>query len=334
MKPPKLSVIMPNYNHAKYIAEALEAVVTQSFEPFEVIVCDDGSTDNSVEIIQRFVDKYHFVRLIRNETNLGANKTSNKLFTLISGDYVYGAAADDKVLPGFFEKSMNLLQKYPQAGLCSTLARLIDENGNHKDVRLGITLTINDSFIESNRAKIALYKYGSWIGGGTTIFKRSALIENGGFIEKLHSYSDSFIEQVIAVKYGVCFVPEALMCWRVLYDGYGMATRRNFDVRMETIKNVTDLMKGIFPAAYISKWRINELFSLKKDELLSYRERDLSNIEKNDSGSLSKIIDKFRVNIVFVSLFLGILTYFMLRYGRYFNIVTKIYYRYQKHKIV
>lgn len=334
MGPLKLSVIMPNYNHARYITESLDAIVNQSFTPFEVIVCDDGSTDNSVEIIKRFVDKFPFVRLIRNDSNLGIFPSLNKLMVSVSGDYLYCAAADDKILPGFFEKSMNLLQKYPQAGLCSTSCKLIDENGNSKKIHTGAPFVINDCFIDSSRARAALYKHGNWIGGAVTIYKRTALIENGGFNEKLYAYCDGFISQVVAVKYGACFVPEALVCWRVQDDGYAMTTMKNLDIRTEIIKNATDLMKGIFSTAHINKWKANELFSLKKDKMLFCRNRNLSDIDKNNFGRVLKTISKYGVNIVFVFQFLGILVYFLVRHGRYFNIVDKVCNKFQRFRVV
>jgi len=122
-----LSVIMPNYNHGKYIGEALNAILSQSYRPVEVIVIDDASTDNSVEIIQQFARKNSLVRFERNEKNMGVVKTSLKLLNMARGDYIYDAAADDKVLPGLFEKSMNLLERHPNAGLCSALSIRIDE---------------------------------------------------------------------------------------------------------------------------------------------------------------------------------------------------------------
>src|SRR4051812_21669960 len=114
-----LSVVMPNYNHSHYIGEALEAILGQTFRPMEVIVVDDASTDNSVEVIEQFVRRDSAVRLLRNEQNSGPVPTVNLGLKQASGDYVYTMAADDKILPTFFEKSMNLLAQYPQAGLCS-----------------------------------------------------------------------------------------------------------------------------------------------------------------------------------------------------------------------
>lgn len=113
-----LSFIITNYNHARYIDDALKAVVAQSFRPIEVLVIDDASTDNSVEIIQKYVEGYSFVHLLKNKKNVGAAYNYNKLLQLAKGDYIYSAASDDKVLPEFFERSMALLSRYPQAGLC------------------------------------------------------------------------------------------------------------------------------------------------------------------------------------------------------------------------
>ena len=122
-----LSVIMPNYNYGHYIEEALEAIFKQSFSPQEVIVIDDGSTDNSVAIIERLMKKHANLRLLKNDKNMGIIYSVNRALKTVAGKYLYATAADDKVLPGFFEKSMNLLLKYPQAALCCADTRVLEE---------------------------------------------------------------------------------------------------------------------------------------------------------------------------------------------------------------
>jgi len=112
-----LSVIMSNYNHSRYIGEALQAILSQSYRPMEVIVVDDASTDNSVEVIQKFADRDTIIHFIRNKKNMGAIYDIHKLLKLAKGDYIYAAAADDWILPGFFEKAMNVALQYPQAGI-------------------------------------------------------------------------------------------------------------------------------------------------------------------------------------------------------------------------
>jgi len=334
MKPLKLSVIIPNYNHSRYIFEALDSIVKQSFTPFEVIVCDDASTDNSVEIIQKFVEKYSYIHLIKNETNIGPIRNCNKLVALVSGDYLFIQTADDKILPGFFEKSMNLLQKYPDAGLCSTLVKRIDEDGNPNNINFGVAIIQKDCFIDSKKAHFLLYTYGTWIAGPSTIYKYSDILENGGFNEKLHGYCDGFLAEVIAVKKGACFIHEELSCWRVSNSSYAATTRSNFDFRIETINIATDLMKGIFSDKFITTWKVNELFCLEKDRLLFYRDCNLTDIEKTDSGTFLKVMSKFKVNIVFVFLFVRITIYHVIKHARYINFVKILRSRFQRVLVV
>ena len=123
---PTLSVTMSNYNHGHYIGGALDAILSQSARPGEVIVIDDASTDNSIEVIQSVVRRDPVVRLIRNGHNMGILANCATLLEMAAGDYIYSAAADDFVLTGFFEKSLSLLEQHPQAGLCVSDAGYID----------------------------------------------------------------------------------------------------------------------------------------------------------------------------------------------------------------
>ncbi|MEE9605051.1 MAG: glycosyltransferase family 2 protein [Candidatus Scalindua sp.] len=71
MRKNTLSVVMPNYNYSQHVGETLEAILDQSFRPLEVIVVDDGSTDNSIEIIESISKRDPIVRLLKNEQNMG-----------------------------------------------------------------------------------------------------------------------------------------------------------------------------------------------------------------------------------------------------------------------
>jgi glycosyltransferase involved in cell wall biosynthesis len=121
MSSPTLTVVMPNYNHSRYLPKSLDALANRERPPEELIVIDDGSTDDSWSIIQDFAARYPFIRALKNDQNRGAEFTVSRALDLATGDYVCGAAADDFVKPGFVEKSMALLARYPQAGLCCTI---------------------------------------------------------------------------------------------------------------------------------------------------------------------------------------------------------------------
>jgi len=269
---------MSNYNHGCYVAEALDAIVSQSLKPFEVLVCDDGSTDNSVEIIQRFVDKHPFVRLVRNDKNMGIFASSDRLTAMASGDYLYYASADDKILPGFLEKSMKLLQQYPQAGLCSTCTLRLDAGGKSKGVLFLPVIPCRNSFVPPSQALSMFYQYGSWMQGNTVIFKKQALMDSGGFIRELSSFCDGFIYHVIAVKYGVCFIYEPLAAWRCLESSYSSTIAKNPEVSLQWITHAKKLMateyKDLFPLSFIERWEKRQLIDYQLSRNLSLQQRE------------------------------------------------------------
>lgn len=264
MKEPTLSVVMSNYNHAQFIGEALEAILSQSYKPIEIIIIDDASTDNSIEIIEQHANKHPTIRLIKNNENMGPTHNGNRLLQIACGDYVYWGASDDKVLPDFFSKSMRLLEKHPQAGLSSTLSYVIDEEGKNKGLlKSSGIISTRECYLSPEKALSVLLKYGLWTQGNTTIHQRKILMKEGGFKPELYSFCDGFIKSVIALKYGACFIPEPLACWRQMESGYHITSSRNPGIQMEIINNATRLMettyKDLFPQAYVDTWRKKQL---------------------------------------------------------------------------
>jgi len=104
---PTLSVIVPNYNHGQLLPACLNAMLRQSVQPHEIIIIDDGSTDNSVEVMEDFVRRYPQIKMYRNEVNCGVLKTLNRAIGLATGDFIsaFAAAAFGAALvmalPGF-----------------------------------------------------------------------------------------------------------------------------------------------------------------------------------------------------------------------------------------
>jgi len=232
-----LSVRLSNYNHGHFLTEALEAIVSQSRQPDEFLIIDDASTDNSVEIIEQYARKYSFIRFFKNEKNVGPVVNARRLMDICTSDYVYGAAADDKILPGFFEKSMNLLEKHPESALCLALSYLTDESG--KIVGRGSIgkLSKKPCYLPPSECLEKLRKYESWTSSGNMcIYKKDSLMEIGGFIPELGAYADGFIRKVLALKYGTCFVPEYLGEWRRMESGYSAMASSNLPKALEIAK--------------------------------------------------------------------------------------------------
>ena len=120
---PLVTVLMPVYNGKKYLEEAIKSILNQTFRDFEFLIIDDGSTDNSVEIMGLFNDAR--IRIERNKTNLGLIKTLNKGFGLSKGKYIARMDCDDISLPKRLSVQVNFMEKHPEIGVCGSWIKVI-----------------------------------------------------------------------------------------------------------------------------------------------------------------------------------------------------------------
>src|SRR5579863_3120447 len=224
----KLGVLILNFNHAHYIQEALDALLSQSRLPDQVVVIDDCSTDNSVEVISKYLNNRKVrVHLLRNDKNLGVTRSQTLGLAQIDADYVYILGADDKPLPGFLSKSLDMLEKYPKAGLSCTRPAFMDERSK-VDLCLDRYRYPKEScYVEPEVCVQDLAVNGFWLTGHTCIFHMDFLRQAGGFPEELEWMCDWFTSHVLAYRHGICFVPEPLACWRAMPDSYSATNARD-----------------------------------------------------------------------------------------------------------
>ena len=261
-----MAVFVANYNHGHYIGDALDAILRQSVQPARIDVFDDGSTDDSVEIIQRFAAKYSHVHLTIKPENQGVLANMIEWLAAIDTKYVYFAASDDVVIQGLFEQSLVLLRENPEAGLCSSLCRLMGGDGQDCGMFKSRMLLTEPGCLDPDQARQALLEDDSWFNGTGTLYRREALIAAGGFRPELASFTDGFVSRVIAAQYGVCFIPQALSNWR--RDDVGFAGQTNSDLaKAERIaESALNLMEtvyaGSFPNGYSKVWHGRWQFGL------------------------------------------------------------------------
>ncbi len=129
---PRVSIGMPVYNGELFIKDAIDSILAQTFEDFELIISDNASTDKTEEICREYTARDTRVLYYRNEKNLGAAKNFNRVFELSSGEYFKWAAADDIIAPEFLAKAVEILDD-PSIILCQSKVKLIDKNDHFRD---------------------------------------------------------------------------------------------------------------------------------------------------------------------------------------------------------
>lgn len=126
---PKISVIMGIYNCAPTLQEALDSLYAQTYQDFEIILCDDGSKDNTYEVASKNKEEHSNIVLLKNPHNMGLNKTLNNCLAVATGEYIARMDGDDVCDPTRFEKQIKFLEEHPELSLVSCPMYMFDENG-------------------------------------------------------------------------------------------------------------------------------------------------------------------------------------------------------------
>lgn len=176
MKKDLISVIMAVYNCAPTLREAIDSILNQTYTNWEFIICDDCSTDNTMEIVReyeaKFPDKF---KVIQNEVNSKLSFSLNHCLEYAQGEFIARMDGDDISVPSRFETQVNYLKEHSDVDLCSTLVQRFDENGLSDIV---VKPEFPDRYTQRdhvafNHATIMTYKYVYDKCGGYTVSKRT-----------------------------------------------------------------------------------------------------------------------------------------------------------------
>lgn len=170
---PKVSILLPTYNGAPYIKDALDSVLNQSYQDWELIVTDDASTDNTGEVVMEYANKDARISYVRNEKNLRLPGNLNKGLSLSSGEYIARIDEDDVWSDGDkLKKQVEFLDAHPNCVLIGTGFRMVDEHGMRiKDV-------ISPAGDRPLRRAILSYNP---FGHSTVLFRKKTALELGGY---------------------------------------------------------------------------------------------------------------------------------------------------------
>lgn len=258
-----IATIIPNYNHGHLLWRSVSAVAEQSLPPDEIIVVDDGSTDNSLRVLREISRAFPIVRIIPLARNGGSTEAVNLALSLASADYIHLAAADDQTLPGLYEALVAALAMNPKAAFASAEALVVTDGIRGASWRPPICPAHQVKYLSPDAVRLQLRRNDNWILTGAALIQRTLLEDSGGFDRDLGAFQDGFLMRKFALLHGCLFVPHPGLVWYVSREGTSRSlasdpiqSRKVMDLAIEQIAN-----DPVFPAWYASKlerrWRFS-----------------------------------------------------------------------------
>jgi glycosyltransferase involved in cell wall biosynthesis len=219
MSIPKVSVIVPNYNHAQYLNQRIDSILSQTYQDFELILLDDCSTDNSREVLNQYKGNKKVTHLVFNETNGGSTfKQWNKGIELAKGEYIWIAESDDYTENTFLETIIAEFEKRPNVGLIYTTLKTVDSSGN---------VILDNTIQDWNNGNVIEYKGVDFVkkqlsmdvqiwNASTMIFRKSIYpnSEQQLLYSKMRYCGDWFFYVLLAEKMDVLKINKSLCYFR------------------------------------------------------------------------------------------------------------------------
>lgn len=198
-----VSVLLPVYNCEKFVAEAIDSILTQSFNDFELIIVNDGSTDRSAEIIRSYTDPR--IVYIENDQNAGLVRVLNSGLSMAQGVFIARMDADDISYPGRFEKQVSYLLAHPEIGVVGSAMQEINSEGRD----------LSSCRFPENHDLIAwALCFRNPIVHPSVMMRREILINNGGYPTELIIPEDYYLWHLLISKTKFANLPEILIKYR------------------------------------------------------------------------------------------------------------------------
>lgn len=330
----KVSVILSSYNHAKYIREAIESVLNQTYRDFELIIWDDASSDNSWEIISSYSDPR--IRAFKNEMNMRGGVTRKAIEEVAQGKYIAIHHSDDIWEPEKLEKQVTFLDAHPEIGAVFSRAAIIDENGDQFKDEKNFYFKIFD---QPNRGRFEWLNFFFYNGNAlchpSVLIRKQCYDDCGSYRLGMAQVPDLDMWVRLCQKYEIYILPEKLVRYRVREKSLNASgnrsetrIRNNFEFlhvyeNYRLIQSPEDFVK-VFPestnyfkpegydigfilamAALEEKgtkiqarelFALNQLFEIFSDPERVYKLKTLYNFENKDFIALTASHDVFNLS--------------------------------------
>lgn len=230
-----ISIVTPNYNHGRYLADLIESCLQQSYRYWELIIVDDASTDNSLDVAERYAHKHDNIRIFKNSQNRGAIYSVNRGLKESRGEYVVMRSADDINLPGYFETAISMLNAHSQAALfCADVAYFREDPNVFQVETLGISQS--PGYFAPNHLVNVL---GMTPIHGHTVMIRKALLQALGYFQESHRWYNDWLPYMSwAFRKGVCYAPEPFVGCRLLSESFGNRGSTQHEAQAQVLSSI------------------------------------------------------------------------------------------------
>lgn len=237
-----ISVVIPLYNKEKSIASTLRTVLNQTFSDYEIVIVNDGSTDGSVEEIEKVQDDR--IRLVH-QPNAGVSAARNRGIEEAKGDLIAFLDADDEWKPEYLATQYHLFQKYPECSVFACNYEFRDVSGKVTPTLIHKLPFVGEDGILSNYFEVASCSHPP-LWTSAVMVKKQAIQAIGGFPMGIKSGEDLLTWARLAYKYKIAFSRRICACY-ILPDKLGNQSR---DSHIKDIKQVPDFIGGEIDSFY------------------------------------------------------------------------------------
>lgn len=218
---------MPAYNASLYIGESIQSIIDQSFSDFEFLIIDDGSTDNTFEIMKKYAAIDSRIKIDRNDQNLGIAATRNRLLDLASGEFIAWQDADDISVKTRLPKQVALLEADEKVGICGGYLEFFNQ-----DKILGLrTYQTDDKYLRGH-----IFRF-SPVAQPVAMVRREAINRIGGFEKGIDVAEDLLVSFKIGQYYSFANIPEVLLKYRQQSDSITFKKLRILELNTLKIRN-------------------------------------------------------------------------------------------------
>ena len=250
----RISVVIPNFNDGHHIARCLESILNQEILPDEVVVVDDCSTDNSVEVIRSLLKCRENVTFIQSPKNLGVYGALELGASHTSGNYLMFVAANDFVFSGIFAHAKRCLSCHPGVGLWSAMGWLVDEKDRPiKSLALAVP-SLKDRYFSPEESLRLAHRLGNWFAGPTVIYHREIYEAVGRFNPALRGLADLVCALMVAVKRGAAFSPVPYAVVRLHEDSYLVGTLVDPEIFLPLLKELAVIGRRTAPELFTDEF--------------------------------------------------------------------------------